>query len=117
MEQTAPRAALGGGKETPDRRAVSSEGRPRGPRPAPATTIPMGADVCGADGERLGRVAAVWPAYVLVEPAPGSSADYWVPVDAIAGYDGDVLVLTVAHGEAVNRGWTERPPGGPEQPR
>ncbi|MDP9370194.1 MAG: DUF2171 domain-containing protein [Chloroflexota bacterium] len=60
----------------------------------------MGAEVRGADGVQLGRVTALWPAFVLIKPAPGSPANDWLPVDAIAGYDRDVLVLSVAHREA-----------------
>ena len=77
----------------------------------------MGAEVRGADGGYLGRVAAAWPAYVLVEPSPGAPTDYWVPVEAFVGYEGEALVLTVPRAEADRRGWAERPVGGPDRPR
>jgi len=77
----------------------------------------MGAEVRGADGGYLGRGAAAWPAYVLVEPSPGAPTGYWVPVEAIAGYEGEALVLGVPRAEADRRGWDERPAGGPNRPR
>ncbi len=117
MEQTEPEAAgSAAGEHVGDRTTEPSGGLPSRPSLAPATAIAMGTEVRGADGARLGQVAAAWPAYVLVEQAPGSPVDYWVPVDAIAGYDGEVLVLTVERAEADRRGWAERPPGGPDQP-
>ena len=77
---------------------------------------PMGTEVRAADGAVLGRVAAAWPAYVLVEPSPGSPADWWVPVQAVAGLAGGALVLAVDRAEAERRGWRARPPGGPGRP-
>ena len=61
-------------------------------------------------------VVAAWPGYVLVEPSPGSPADWRVPAGAIAGREGAALVLAVERAEAERRGWRERPPGGPDQP-
>ena len=78
---------------------------------------PMGTEVRGEDGERLGQVAAAWPNYVFVEASPGAGTGYWVPVEAFAGTEGVALVLSVTRDEAERRGWTERPPAGPEEPR
>ena len=78
---------------------------------------PMGTEVHGVDGERLGRVAATWPSYVFVEVSPGADAGYWVPVEAFTGTEGAALILSVTRQEAEHRGWTDRPPGGPEEPR
>jgi hypothetical protein len=75
---------------------------------------PMGTEVRGADGERLGQVAAAWPSHVFVEMSPGGDAGYWVPVEAFAGTEGAALVLNVTRDEAERRGWTERPLLGPE---
>jgi len=77
----------------------------------------MGAEVRGVDGERLGQVAATWPRYVFVETSPGADAGYWVPVAAFAATEGAALVLSVTRDEAARRGWTERPPTGPEEPQ
>src|SRR5215212_2077673 len=78
---------------------------------------PMGTEVRGAEGARLGRVAAAWPSYVFVEASPGADAGYWVPVEAFADTQGTALTLSVTRDEAERRGWTERPPAGPEEPR
>lgn len=116
MDQTEPGAGVSADEAPQDRFSRPSAGPQPQVRLAPATSIPMGAEVRDADGAGLGRVAAVWAAFVLVEPTPGSPMDYWVPVEAIAGYDGDVLVLTVTRAEADRHGWTERPSGGPDRP-
>ena len=78
---------------------------------------PMGTEVRGVDGERLGQVAAAWPNYVFVEASPGADAGYWVPVEAFAGTENGALMLSVTRDEAERRGWTKRPPAGPEEPR
>ena len=75
---------------------------------------PMGTEVRGADGKRLGQVAAAWPSHVFVEKSPGADAGYWVPVEAFTGTEGAALVLSVTRDEAERRGWTERPLLGPE---
>jgi hypothetical protein len=75
---------------------------------------PMGTEVRGSDGIRLGQVAAAWPSHVFVEVSPGADTGYWVPVEAFAGTEGVALVLNVTRDEAERRGWTERPPVGPE---
>ena len=75
---------------------------------------PMGTEVRGVDGERLGQVAAAWPSHVFVEAIPGAGTGYWVPVEAFAGVEGTALVLSVTRDEAERRGWTERPLVGPE---
>jgi hypothetical protein len=75
---------------------------------------PMGTEVRGVDGERLGQVAAAWPSHVFVEASPGAGTGYWVPVEAFASTEGTALVLSVTRDEAERRGWTERPLVGPE---
>jgi hypothetical protein len=77
----------------------------------------MGPEVRGVAGERSGRVAAAWPSNVFVEVSPGTDAGYWVLVEALAGTEGAALILSVTRQEAERRGWTERPPDGPEAPR
>ena len=79
--------------------------------------VPIGTEVRAVDGERLGQVVATWPSYVFIETSPGADAGYWVPVEAFAGTEGAALVLSVTRDEAERRGWTERPPAGPEEPR
>jgi hypothetical protein len=91
-------------------------GGPSAPREEPTLgyVAPMGTEVRGADGERLGQVAAAWPSHVFVEMSPGADAGYWVPVEAFVGTEGMALVLSVTRDEAERRGWTERPVLGPE---
>jgi hypothetical protein len=95
---------------------LTGTGEERAPREEPTLgyVAPMGTEVRGADGERLGQVAAAWPSHVLVEMSPGGDAGYWVPVEAFAGTEGAALVLNVTRDEAERRGWTERPLLGPE---
>ena len=97
----------------------SGNREPSAPREEPTLgyAAPMGTEVRGVDGERLGQVAATWPSYIFVEESPGADAGYWVPVEAFAGTEGAALVLSVTRDEAEHRGWTERPPTGPEEPQ
>ena len=85
--------------------------------PTVGYVAPIGTEVRAVDGERLGQVVAAWPSYVFIEFSPGADAGYWVPVEAFAGTEGAALLLSVTRDEAERRGWTERPPAGPEEPR
>src|SRR5829696_529844 len=79
----------------------SGTGEVSAPREEPTLgyVAPMGTEVRGADGERLGQVAAAWPSHVFVEMHPGADAGYWVPVEAFAGTEGMALVLSVTRDE------------------
>jgi hypothetical protein len=108
---------LGVMKQTEDHDNKRTDtGGPSAPREEPTLgyVAPMGTEVRGADGERLGQVAAAWPSHVFVEMSPGADAGYWVPVEAFVGTEGMALVLSVTRDEAERRGWTERPVLGPE---
>jgi len=78
---------------------------------------PIGTEVRSVDGEVLGQVISTWPSYVFVESAPGTDDGYWVPVEEFSGAQGASLVVRVTREEAERRGWTERPPAGPEEHR
>jgi hypothetical protein len=95
---------------------LTGNGEAWAPREEPTLgyVAPMGTEVRGVDGARLGQVAAAWPSHVFVEMNPGADAGYWVPVEAFAGTEGAALVLSVTRDEAERRGWTERPLLGPE---
>lgn len=67
--------------------------------------IPEGVEVVGSDGEKVGKVIAVTPSYVVVEKGFFLPTDYYVPRDAIGGFDGAKVTLTVAKGEALHQGW------------
>jgi uncharacterized protein (TIGR02271 family) len=69
-----------------------------------------GMTVYGADGEKVGKVVAVDPAYVVVEKGFFFPTDYYVPTSAIASATEDELYLTVSKDEALNQAWDQPPP-------
>ena len=69
----------------------------------------VGAEVFGADGDKVGTVAAVYPGYIVVEKGFFFPTDYYIPVSAIASYDTDRVYLTVSKDAALGRGWDVRP--------
>jgi hypothetical protein len=68
-----------------------------------------GTEVYGSDGEKVGRVFSVYPNYIVIEKGFFFPSDYFVPVGAIASYDGDKAYLNVTKDEALNRGWDIEP--------
>ena len=68
-----------------------------------------GADVFGADGEKVGTIAAVYPGYIVVEKGFFFPTDYYIPRGAIASYDNDQVYLTVSKDAALGRGWDTQP--------
>jgi uncharacterized protein (TIGR02271 family) len=73
------------------------------------TEIMSGADVFGADGEKVGTVAAVYPGYIVVEKGFFFPTDYYIPRSAIASYDDGRVYLTIAKDAALNQGWDVQP--------
>lgn len=65
-----------------------------------------GAEVCGVDGEKVGKIAEVHPDHVVVEKGLIFREDHLIPSSAIAsvGEDGTVY-LNVSRDEAVNLAW------------
>jgi len=74
-----------------------------------ATDIITGAEVYGADGDKVGTVAAVYPSYLVVEKGFFFPTDYYIPLSAIASYDNDQVYLNVAKDAALNSGWDAQP--------
>jgi uncharacterized protein (TIGR02271 family) len=74
-----------------------------------ATDIITGAEVYGADGDKVGTVAAVYPGYLVVEKGFFFPTDYYIPLSAIASYDNDQVYLNVAKDAALNSGWDAQP--------
>src|SRR5215208_208206 len=74
-----------------------------------ATDIITGAEVFGADGDKVGTVAAVYPGYLVVEKGFFFPTDYYIPLSAIATYDANRVYLTVSKDAALGRGWDVRP--------
>ena len=68
-----------------------------------------GMTVYGADGEKVGKVVAVDPSYVVVEKGFFFPSDYYIPASAIANIDEDHLYLTVSKEEALHQGWDQPP--------
>ena len=77
--------------------------------PYAANQIQTGADVVGADGEKVGNIAAVYPAYIVVEKGWFFPTDYYIPWSAIASADADRVYLTLSKEATLNRGWDVRP--------
>lgn len=65
----------------------------------PVPSIPADASVFGSDGRQLGRVDAVFADYLLVRTSALVPVDLYVPLSAVAGSEGDrVLLNEPAHG-------------------
>src|SRR5918996_1504218 len=69
----------------------------------------VGAEVFGADGDKVGTVAAVYPGYIIVEKGWFFPTDYYIPMSAVASSDPDRVYLTVSKDAALGRGWDVRP--------
>ena len=83
---------------------IDVEARDRG-----AWTFPAGTAVVGADGVRIGTVAAAHPFHLEVRRGR-LRRTYYVPKAAIANYDGEATItLAVTAAEARRRGWGTRP--------
>ena len=74
-----------------------------------STDIITGADVFGADGDKVGTVAAVYPGYIVVEKGFFFPTDYYIPMSAVASYDNDRVYLNLAKDAALNSGWDAQP--------
>ncbi|MGH2534708.1 MAG: DUF2382 domain-containing protein [Thermomicrobiales bacterium] len=71
--------------------------------------IPEGAEVFGAEGDKVGKIVAIQPTYVVVEKGFFFPSDYYIPQSAIANYDGENVYLSVTKDEALNQQWSEAP--------
>ena len=71
--------------------------------------IPEGTEVVAADGDKVGKVVAVDPSYLVVEKGFFFPTDYYVPRNAIANYDGDKAYLAVTKDQALNQAWDTAP--------
>jgi uncharacterized protein (TIGR02271 family) len=68
-----------------------------------------GAEVYGADGDKVGTISAVYPGYIVVEKGLFFPTDYYIPLNAVARYDTDRVYLDVSKDAALGRGWDTRP--------
>jgi len=74
-----------------------------------STDAMTGAEVFGADGDKVGTVAAVYPGYLVVEKGFFFPTDYYIPMSAVASYDNDQVYLNMAKDAALNSGWDAQP--------
>jgi len=74
-----------------------------------STDITTGAEVFGADGDKVGTVAAIYPGYIVVEKGFFFPTDYYIPMSAVASYDNDQVYLNLAKDAALNSGWDAQP--------
>jgi uncharacterized protein (TIGR02271 family) len=74
-----------------------------------STNIITGAEVFGADGDKVGTVAAVYPGYIVVEKGFFFPTDYYIPMSAVASYDNDQVYLNLAKDAALSSGWDAQP--------
>ena len=74
-----------------------------------STDINTGAEVYGADGDKVGTVAAVYPGYIVVEKGLFFPTDYYIPMSAVASYDNNQVYLNLAKDAALNSGWDAQP--------
>jgi uncharacterized protein (TIGR02271 family) len=68
-----------------------------------------GAEVFGADGEKVGTVATVYPGYIVVEKGFFFPTDYYIPRSAIASADANRVYLTLTKEAALTSGWDVQP--------
>jgi hypothetical protein len=57
--------------------------------------LSVGTVVVAENGERLGRIHAIYPHYIVVGEEGNETRDLEVPVHALSNYDGETLHLTV----------------------
>src|SRR5215203_2065661 len=74
-----------------------------------ATDIITGAEVFGADGDKVGTVAAVYPGYLVVEKGFFFPTDYYIPLSAVASYDNNQVYLNLSKDAALQSGWDAQP--------
>jgi len=74
-----------------------------------STNIITGAEVFGADGDKVGTVAAVYPGYIVVEKGFFFPTDYYIPMSAVTSADADRVYLNLAKDAALNSGWDAQP--------
>jgi uncharacterized protein (TIGR02271 family) len=70
-------------------------------------TIREGADVYGAEGDKVGKIVAVHPSTIVVEKGFFFPTDYNIPRSAIANIQGDEVYLGVTKEQALNQQWDQ----------
>jgi len=68
-----------------------------------------GAEVFGADGEKVGSIAEVYPGYIVVEKGFFFPTDYYIPRTSIAQTLDGQIYLNVSKDQALHSGWDTAP--------
>jgi hypothetical protein len=71
--------------------------------------VTVGDDVFGSDGEKVGRIAELYPGYLTVEKGFFFPSDYFIPRQAIQSVQGNEVYLNVTKDNALNSGWDQVP--------
>jgi hypothetical protein len=75
------------------------------------TSVRVGAEVLGSDGQTFGTVIAVRGSHIMVEKGVFYPTTYFVPGSEIDLLDGSRVVLGITRYEAMQSGWDVMPPG------
>jgi uncharacterized protein (TIGR02271 family) len=71
--------------------------------------VTVGSDVFGSDGEKVGRIAELYPGYLTVEKGFFFPSDYFIPRQAIQTVQGNEVYLNVTKDAALHSGWDQVP--------
>lgn len=71
--------------------------------------VAVGNDVFGSDGEKVGRIAELYPGYITVEKGFFFPSDYFIPRQAIQAVQGNEVYLNVTKDAALHSGWDQVP--------
>ncbi len=74
----------------------------------------QGDAVFGTDGDKIGDVAAVHAAYLVVDSGFLAAARHYIPISAVANYEAGTVYLTVTKDELRDQGWDVEPAGDDE---
>jgi len=70
-----------------------------------------GADVYGADGQKVGTMNTWGNSYIVVEKGFFFPKDYYIPVSAITDSSDEAVYLSVTKDEALHQDWDHAPTG------
>jgi uncharacterized protein (TIGR02271 family) len=71
--------------------------------------VTVGDNVFGSDGEKVGRVAELYPGYLTVEKGFFFPSDYFIPRQAIQSVQDNEVYLNVTKEAALHSGWDQIP--------
>jgi hypothetical protein len=74
-----------------------------------APELAVGDAVFGAEGDKVGKILALQPGYLVVEKGFFFPTDYYIPLAAVARSGDGEVYLNVSKEQALNQGWDRRP--------